>query len=67
VPEEPTTDEVATPLEDTEPQIDQSEESATMDQQEDAIENSQEKVVPNLSEALSSVSEPEPVNNEVVL
>ena len=67
VPEEPTTDEVATPLEDTEPQINQPEEFATMDPQEDAIENSQEKVVPNLSEALSSISEPEPVNNEVVL
>ena len=66
-PEESPTNEEAISLENTELQTNQPEESLTTAPQEDTIESTQEKVVPNLSEALSSVSEPEPVNNEVVL
>ena len=66
-PEESPTNEEITSVEDTEPQTNLPEESLTATPQEDTIESTQEKVVPNLSEALSSVSEPEPVNNEVVL
>ena len=66
-PEESPTNEEITSVEGTEPQTNLPEESLTTVPQEDTIESTQEKVVPNLSEALSSVSEPEPVNNEVVL
>ena len=66
-PEESPTNEEITSVEGTEPQTNLPEESLTTAPQEDTIESTQEKVVPNLSEALSSVSEPEPVNNEVVL
>ena len=67
IPEESPSNEVVASPENVESQAISSEQSVENALQEDSIEATQEETAPKLTEALNSVSEPEPVNNEVVL
>jgi hypothetical protein len=67
IPEESPSNEVNPSSETIEDQPIIPEEPVESAAQEVAIENVQEEAAPQLTEALNSVSEPEPVNNEVVL